>query len=480
MFTGRDALLSIEQAIGKARVDEGRLEAALNSAMADAARLRSQEAEGFRALAQAKLDLMMRDRAIGHLDDVERRALDMIEGHRRAIQELTRRRDEAQAALDKAETGKHERDQELADALEALDDHRDRTERRLESDGVWQAAKATVAAAEAVAANADDKATQAEADLAAKRQPYEADPLFMYLWNKKHGRAEDSSGSFVKFFDRKVARLIGYRDARANFAMLQEIPLRLREHATDKQEDVAAAQRNLAEIERRALVADGVEALERRVEAAEAAAQAAGERVVTINAELDSIEAERQRAMDADETVAFDRAVSLLRDALANEDLRQLYAEAVETAGKADDQAISSIAAARKAREKAEAEVAQIRTEIRDMARQRTELEDARDRARQKGYDNPRGTFGESGGQILGDILGEILRGAATGAVLDGIFRDNYRGPRRRSGPVFGGPMSGPSWPDPWGKGGSGTWGKSGPARKPQGRGGGWRTGGRF
>ena len=480
MFTGRDALLSIEQAIGKARADEGRLEAALNSAIADAARLRSQETDGFRALARAKLEHMMRDQTIGHLDEAERRALDMIEGQRRAIEDLARRRDEAQAALDEAEAAKHERDQELADALEALDDRRHLTGQRLESESAWTEAKAAVDAAETVAANADEKAKQAEADLAAKRQPYESDPLFMYLWNKKHGQAEDRSGSFVRFFDRKVARLIDYRGARANFVMLQEVPLRLREHATERQNEVAATRQNLADIERRALVADGIEEPEQRVAAAQAAAEDAGENVVKINATLDDIEAERQKVMDADETVAFDHAVNLLEDALAREDLRQLYQEAVETAGKADDQAVSSIAAARKALEKTEAEVAQIRNEIREQARRRSELEDARDRARQSGYDNPRGTFGDSGGQILGNVLGEILRGAATGAVLDGIFRDNYRVPRRRSGSIFGGSGRAPSWPDPWGKGGSGTWGRSGPGRSAPSRGGGWRTGGRF
>jgi hypothetical protein len=237
----------------------------------------------------------------------------------------------------------------------------------------------------------------------------------------------------------------------------------------------------VTEIERQALVADGVEEPEAHVAAAQAAAEAAGETVMKINADIDDIEADRQKAMDTDETVAFDQAVNLLTEALSGEDLRRLYQEAVETAGKADDQAISSIAAARKASEKAEAEVAQIRSEIREMARRRSELEDARDQARQNGYDNPRGTFGDAGGgQILGDILGQILRGAATGAVLDGIFRDNYRVPRRRSGPIFGDLPGGSSWPDPWGGGGSGTWGRSGPGRSAPSGGGGWRTGGRF
>lgn len=479
MLTGRGALAKIEQAIGGARADESRLETALNSATAEAARLRHQEADGFRALARVRLDQMSRESTIGELDQVERRALEMIEGYRRQIEELGRKRDDLQAALDNAEAAKHERDQDLADALDTVEELSDRTAERLETDSAWQEAKRTLEAAEAVAKNADEKASLAEADLAAKRQPYEADPLFMYLWNKKHGRAEDKSGSLVKFFDRKVARLIRYHDARPNFAMLQEIPLRLREHAEKKQAEVTAAQERLDGIARRALVADGIEALEGKLAAAQAAAEAAGETVLKITAEIDDVEARRQKAMDADEDVAFDKAAALLSDGLSRESIRELYRDAISTAGAADDEAVASITAARQALEKVDAEVAQIRTEIRELARRRTELEEARNRARRQGYDNPRGSFGDAGGRILGEVLGQVLSGAARGAVLDGIFRDNYRAPpRRSSGSIFGGlPKS--SRPDPWGSGSRGTWGRGGGGSKG-GKSGGWRTGGKF
>ena len=59
----------------------------------------------------------------------------------------------------------------------------------------------------------------------------------MYLWNRKFGTSDYRSGYFVRFFDRKVANLIGYADARTNYTMLNEIPARLRQHA----EDVKAA-----------------------------------------------------------------------------------------------------------------------------------------------------------------------------------------------------------------------------------------------
>src|SRR5262249_57005753 len=119
------------------------------------------------------------------------------------VEELAHRRDEAQAQLEKAETAKHERDHSLADAIEALDERGGQTAERVKQDAAWTAAKAAVDAAEKVATNADKKASLAEADLATKRKPYEDDPIFMYLWHKKHGQAEDTSGALTKFFDRK-------------------------------------------------------------------------------------------------------------------------------------------------------------------------------------------------------------------------------------------------------------------------------------
>jgi hypothetical protein len=464
-LSGPDALFSIQQAIGRARSDEGRLDAALRSAMDEATRLRSQEAAGFRALARTRLDMMVRDRVVDDLDATERRALAMIENQRQQMKELARRRDEAQAHLEKAEAAKLERDRSLAAAIEALDELRCRTAERIKGHASWIAAKAAVDAAEKVAGNADQKASQAEADLATKRKPYEDDSVFMYLWRRKHGKAEDTSGALARFFDGKVARLIGYQDARANYAMLQEIPARLREHARQKQSDVNAARQEVFRIERAALVADGVEEIEARASTAQAAAKAAAETILKTTAELQQIDAAREQASGADNQ-AWDGAIDLLAEELGREDLQTLYRQALITPTKADDEAIASIMAAREALQKRDSEVARIRSEIREMAGRRSELEGARDRARRDGYDDPRGTLG-SGGNALGQVIGGILQGAVQGAALDRVLRDNYNAPKRRADSDFGSLGRTPSWPNSWGGGGGDRGGK-------------WRTGGSF
>ena len=474
MFTGREALSSVENAISRVRSNESRLDATLRSAIDEAARLRQEKAESFRALARIRLDAMMRERVIDDLNTTERRALEMLERHREKLADLTRRRDAGQAELDRAEAAKHERDEELAAALERIGQLQERTLEPLQSMPAWQSAREAVEAAIGVAENAEKKAALAEEDLAAKGAPYESDALFMYLWDKKHGSSEDGSSTLVRFFDRKVAALVGYRDARANYAMLKEIPLRLCEHASSRRAAVETAKQRLANVERQALIANGIDAHEAKAAESEAAMKAAADEVVRITSDLQRIDAEREELLETEGDANFGRAVDILAEALAREDIRELYEDARRTPGPADDRVVSAISASDAALVKADSEVKEIRSEIRKLGRRRMELEGARDRARDSGYDDPRGTFGGNGAEVIGDIIGGILRGALSGGALDQVLRDNYRAPRRGSGGGWGGGSGPTSWPSPWGGGGSSGGGRSG------GGDGGWRTGGSF
>lgn len=82
-----------------------------------------------------------------------------------------------------------------------------------------------------MAEEAERKAAQAAEDRERKRRPYEADPLFTYLWRRSYGTAAYRAGPLARYLDRKVARLVGYEAARANYALLIALPDRLAEHA---------------------------------------------------------------------------------------------------------------------------------------------------------------------------------------------------------------------------------------------------------
>jgi hypothetical protein len=420
--------------------------------MADSQRFRHDIAEGFRTLARARLDALARDQVIGDLDESERQALALLEGRQREVDALAKKRDELQAVLEDAEAEKHERDQELADALDAIDELYDRATERVKADSHWHDAKAAVATAVEDAYAADKKAADAEADRARASKSYENSPLFMYLWNKHARPNGNGTGAIGRTFDRMIERFIRYHEARARYETLLEIPVVMREQARNKARDIDTARANVAALEHQALVTNGLNDLEVRAESARTAAVLAEQTVARITSDLGEIEAKRQWTLEADDKKSEHRAVDLLAQALEREDLRRLYRDAASTQTSADDHAVAAISSAQTALRKADGDIVRVRTQLREMARRRRELEGTRDRARSIGYDDPRARF-DGEGNAIGDVIGGILSGAIQGAALDRLLRNSYRAPTRRADPGFGRWDGASPSPHLWGKG---------------------------
>jgi hypothetical protein len=72
-------------------------------------------------------------------------------------------------------------------AVNELNAFKEKISPSITSDLAWIALNARVEAASKFAEEAEKKAAQAEADRSRKKTPYESDPLFMYLWQRKFG-----------------------------------------------------------------------------------------------------------------------------------------------------------------------------------------------------------------------------------------------------------------------------------------------------
>jgi hypothetical protein len=474
MISGRQALERIEAAVTQLRQDESHLDAALRAASDTAARLRRERMDGFRALARLRLDALQREAVVGELEAVERRALALLAQGRKALDELSGKRQQAQDAVRQAEAERHRRSEALEAAVAAVATLRASVEAAAREGATLTAQRARLDAAAAVAGEAEKKAAQAEADRAEKGRPYEADPLFMYLWGKKFGTAEDRSGRFVRFFDAGVARLVGYAKARANYAMLNEIPRRLAEHAARMKAEIAAERATLTRVERQELVKAGIEPLERAAVDARAALDTAERTLAAAKKILKSFDLDHQAAAEGG---AYGEAVELLAKADARQDLRELYREALKTPTTADEAIVKTIEATEAQIGRAEKDIGATRRKLKELAERRAGLERERDAFRREGYDSPWGEFGND--QALAQVLGGILGGVISSTVL----RDTLRGGYRRGGtpwdPGFGGgggfPLPAPppdgggsssdsssSGSSPWADITEGLWGGSG------------------
>ena len=467
MWTGRETLGSIEGAIGKIYREESQLDGALKSAVAETEQLRKERAEALRELARVKLDEMAAGRLVNSLDAGERRAVQILDDYRLRIANTTERRDALFKEVASAQAARDAAAKLVEEALAAVESLRAEAEGKVQAVAAWQEAKAASDQTSAVASEAEKKAANAEAELGAKRKPYDEDPLFIYLWQRGFGTGRYQSGNFVRVMDRMVADFIGFANVRPNYAALIEIPLRLREHATAQRAAAAERLAALSAIERRAMVEAGIEPKERALNEARHKLAAEDRTLEDKATLLRKTDEERTALVSGGSNPAYQEALATIAAADAKDQIAALYLEARRTATPADDAIVRNIEAIDGQLGKTEGQLAELRRTAQDLAKRRVEIERVRDRFRGAGYDHPHGTFGND--RDIADALGRTMAGTIAGQILWEVLQGGYstRGPMGR--PDFGYPTSPFPFPIP----GSGRNGPSGGEwRDPSSRGG--------
>jgi hypothetical protein len=474
MTSGPMALAAIDQALQESRTDLQGLDSRIRGADDELVQIRQEKLEQFAAFAKVRLGQIERGEPLASIDDADRRAKELLEERARRLDELERQTAECHARQTQLETERtqHGRNVEAAEA--GLDSAEAATQARLAVDTAYQGQLAKAHGADDIAKQAEEKTGRAEKDRAAKGKPYEADPLFIYLWKRGYGTSKYSAGPLARALDGWVARLCGYTDARPNYWMLGEIPARLAEHAKGARAEADAEFAMLKRLEEQAAAADGVPA---RRAALEAARKTAAEMDAAIAVEetryRDLMNTKSAVAAGQDEITR--RGIEVLAAQMQREELVQLRREA-EASPSAEDNTIVQRLADLEQRESALEQAMEQARQAKDARmRKLDELEETRRQFKQRRYDDPSSTF--SNGGMISVLLGEFLRGmASSGDLWRTIERQQRRQPRQ-SNPDFG--SGGFGFP------GGGTWHMPTPSAPPPtsdtgGGGGGFSTGGGF
>ncbi len=484
MSSGRQVLGLVQRSLAEARSRTAELDARLGEAQARLVKLDGDRAGQLQALARWRVaQLAAPEGLVERLVDAETQAralLDRRDAEATALQVRLERADAAAAELAAERTVAEDALEAAADALDAAEAA---TQARLGDDPAFVAQREAVRDAERVAVHADEKATAAEAELDAKGRAYRDDPLFDYLWRRGYGTPAYGAGALVRWLDGKVARLVGYADARPNYARLLDLPVQLRAHADRVGVEADAALAELRRLEEEARADDGIPALDDAHARAE-------QRLLEIDARIDAAATERRAALEAYEALVAGEdphtreAVAFLASEFGREDLQALRRAALATPMPEDDAIVARLldlerdqdAAASAARELKE-------VAARDRARA-TDLEELQRRFKGKGFDRPGTSFADP--TLIGTLLVQLLNGAVTRDALWRILEQQRRYTPPRSDPTFG--SGGFGRGSPWGGGGKvfprggfgGTGRAGGGGFKPGGSvgGGGFRTGG--
>ncbi|RYE08950.1 MAG: hypothetical protein EOP22_11520 [Hyphomicrobiales bacterium] len=412
-LSGPEALRSLDEALRDIRREEDEIAKRLAHSAELMTKLREQEGELLRQLAQVRLDPATQSELAGQISQAELKARDMLKTHGADLAASNQRLAalDADISKDTAERATLQADAARRDSeLKAL---ADKVRPQLSTDPAFAKKLADARELAAIAEESLRKTNQAEADRDEKGKPYRDDPLFMYLWNAGYGTKNYRANNFVAWLDGKVAALVGYPEARPNFSMLNEIPLRLREHAERQQANAQAADDELVALESAAIDAAGGKAAREAMEDVVARIDALDKDIVSLQDQRDeALKAQRELAQGSDP--AFAAAIAGLAEALGREDLRNLLAAARATQTGQDDTIVKQIDDLRQRRKEEDDEATDQKSRLKTLAARRRELEDIQYEFKKQGFDNPSSTFRED--NLVGDLLNDFLRGGISAA----------------------------------------------------------------
>ena len=451
-LSGREALGSIEAALEELRHEEETLAARQKRISERLMEIRNDQAQAFRELARFHLDRIDDDDVLEVLDrvgadagtilDQRSAAFARIEEHVRAFErkvaDLHARRAAERNAVDAASARLDEAEAQLQKKLAATASHK--------------SALKAVETARQVAEEARRKMELAEADRAEKAEPYENERLFMYLWQRGYGTSRYRAWPLVRLLDGWVARLCGYHRARPNYALLIELPVRLKEHADRMQARIDEVVDRLAALEREAREATDIPLLEAVLAERRNAIAALDDEIAVAEKELQAVRS-RRGAFVRGEDAHFRRATDRLVEALGRSSLAALHREALSTSSPEDERIVERLQQLDQALKEAEKDDRHVRDLLRSAERRRAELEDVRIEFRRRRYDDYGSEFTDR--SMFSTILEELVRGAITGAAYWERMQRYRRYRPRRSRPDFGsgglgrrGPLSFPDFPE--------------------------------
>jgi chromosome segregation ATPase len=435
-LSGPDALRALDDALRDIRREEDEVAKRAARHVELLVKLRSQEAELYRQLGAARLEPAERARQASQLAQINGAVESTIARYDAAFADAEAGLQHVEAAIARGSADRSllhsettRRDGELA-ALAA--DARP----TLGSNADYAGKLATAREYSAIAEQAQLRAAQAEADREHNGRPFRDDDLFMYLWSRGYGTPSYRGKWLAAALDARVARLIGYDAARANFTLLTDAPVQIRAHAERMQEAARAAKAEIAKFENVALDSAGGRVAREAIEAAVARLEALDrENVVLQDRRDEAIRARGELAMGTDP--AFAAALDDLAQRLEGDELWQVLAQARANPAGNDEGVMQQLDDLKQRLKDENDETADYRAQLIALASRRRDLEDILFELKARGFDNPHSQFSDN------DLVGELLNAMVRGEMSAAAYWERWRKSQSWTAPGYGGPGGG-------------------------------------
>ena len=435
MISGSQALGSIDQSLNQAHGQISDLQAEIEQSTERLVALNREQADDYRNLAKVRLDRLPGGELLQSLDHAERQVAALLARRDEALAALLRGIADAEGMRLRHEEERKAQAARLDRAVAVVDAAEAKTQQRLDADPAYRAQRELVEQAERKALHASEKATRSAEELEQKGATYRADPLFLYLWERHYGQPAYDAGGLTRWLDGKVARLIGYADARANFARLNEIPVRLGEHAAHLKSLANAEFDRLRGLDEAARAGDGIPTLEDRVAEEQRLLDRIDAQIADDERHHQALLAEQSR-FGAGEDAHMQQAVEFLANEFRRDDLVQLRYDAIRTPYPEDDVIVGRMLTREDEQAQLQSSVEGLKTALKQQQDRLLELEGLRADFKRQRYDRAGSVF--AGDSMIPVLLGQFLAGMLDRRMLWKVLQEQQRYSPHHSDPGFG------------------------------------------
>jgi hypothetical protein len=435
MISGRNTLGVIDDSLNSERSSIDAAERRIAEVSRQLLGQQQARIRDYHELARLRVDMMARGDIIESIDVVTQQVAAALEARKSVEVELDARITGLQNERATLEVERENQRLVLEKAAEVLDVAEAATQARLDADADYLAQEQRVQEAERIAMHAEDKAGHSEQEEEEKGQSYRDDALFMYLWERHYGTPQYSAWPLTRWLDSRVAHLVGFADARANYARLKEIPLRLREHADQKKLAADAAFEVLRGLDEAARQEDGIVELEAARDKEQAALEAIDTRIEEAAGRYEQL-LQRKEQFAAGEDEGYRKAVEYVTSELRRDDVRELRRDAMATPFPDDDLIVNRLFEHEQDVQALESSLNELKNALRKQHKKLQELESLRTDFRRRRYDQAGYSF--SDGSLVAVMLNNFIKGMLDRDSLWRVLEQQKRYHPQRTDPTFG------------------------------------------
>ena len=436
MLTGIQALGHIDDSLRSAKNEIHRIDNELAQLTALLTENRQQQSKTLAQIAHIRLSSISDGSLLDRLNSADKEAMSLLEQRQFEFKALETKIETETTLQEQLESERSELLVEANKLSETLAKKEAEIQANLAKDQTYLAALQEAEKADAIADEAERKSHDSADDLEEKGQAYQADDVFMYLWQRRYGTTEYKNyNPLTRFLDGWVARKIKYSNSRANYWNIQEIPKRLLQHAQAVRENSENAIADVQQLEQQALETGGANQVHADLNAMHDQINQQDEQIAAKEREMNQLLQDRV-AFSSGSDPDMQRSLDILTSAMKHQSVAGLRQIVNATRSSDDDFMLDDLKRYQHGQAEIQDDLSRLRTAHNTKLSRLRELEEVRRNFKRHRYDDMRSGFGNDA--LIGSILGQFLEGLVSGSEVWRVIQRNQHHRDVGAWPDFG------------------------------------------